>query len=38
VGLCNAVGGGLIRDILVREEPIMFKPGQLYVLARWAAA
>jgi uncharacterized membrane protein YeiH len=33
VGLVNAVGGGLIRDILVREEPIMFKPGQLYSLA-----
>jgi uncharacterized membrane protein YeiH len=36
VGLCNAVGGGLIRDILVREEPIMFKPGQLYTLAALA--
>jgi uncharacterized membrane protein YeiH len=33
VGVCNAVGGGLIRDVLVREEPLMFKPGQLYVLA-----
>src|SRR5262249_8422878 len=33
VGMCNAVGGGLMRDILVREEPLMFKPGQLYVLA-----
>jgi uncharacterized membrane protein YeiH len=33
VGLCNAVGGGLIRDVLVREEPLMFKPGQLYAIA-----
>jgi uncharacterized membrane protein YeiH len=33
VGVCNAVGGGLIRDVLVAEEPIMFKPGQLYSLA-----
>jgi uncharacterized membrane protein YeiH len=33
VGMCNGVGGGLLRDILVREEPLMFKPGQLYVLA-----
>ena len=33
VGLCNAVGGGLMRDILAREEPIVFKPGQLYSLA-----
>jgi uncharacterized membrane protein YeiH len=32
VGLCNAVGGGLIRDVLVREEPMVLKPGQLYVL------
>jgi uncharacterized membrane protein YeiH len=33
VGLCNAVGGGLIRDVLVREEPLLLKPGQLYFLA-----
>ena len=33
VGICNAVGGGLLRDVLVREEPLVFKPGQLYTLA-----
>lgn len=33
VGICNAVGGGLLRDVLVREEPMVFKPGQLYTLA-----
>jgi len=33
VGMCNAVGGGLLRDVLVRDEPLMFKPGQLYSLA-----
>jgi uncharacterized membrane protein YeiH len=33
VGMCNAVGGGLLRDVLVREEPLVFKPGQLYTLA-----
>ena len=33
VGMCNAMGGGVLRDILVREEPLVFKPGQLYVLA-----
>jgi uncharacterized membrane protein YeiH len=33
VGMCNAIGGGLIRDVIAREEPLMFKPGQLYVLA-----
>lgn len=33
VGVINAVGGGLLRDVLVREEPLMFKPGQFYALA-----
>jgi uncharacterized membrane protein YeiH len=36
VGVINAAGGGLLRDILVREEPLLFKPGQLYVLAALA--
>ena len=36
VGVCNAVGGGLMRDILAREEPILLKPGQLYALAALA--
>jgi uncharacterized membrane protein YeiH len=29
----SGVGGGLLRDILVREESLLFKPGQFYVLA-----
>ena len=33
IGAVNACGGGLLRDVLVREEPFMFKPGQFYVLA-----
>ncbi len=33
VGVINACGGGVIRDVLVREEPLVFKPGQFYVLA-----
>ena len=33
VGVVNAVGSGLIRDVLVREEPLLFKPGQFYVFA-----
>ena len=33
VGVVNAAGGGLLRDVLVREEPLLFKPGQFYVLA-----
>jgi uncharacterized membrane protein YeiH len=36
VGVCNAVGGGLIRDVLVREEPLILKPGQLYAIAALA--
>lgn len=38
VGVINASGGGLLRDVLVREEPLLFKPGQVYVLAALAGA
>jgi len=31
-GTLTAVGGGLVRDVLVREEPLLFKPGQFYAL------
>jgi uncharacterized membrane protein YeiH len=30
VGVFNATGAGIIRDVLVREEPIIFRPGQFY--------
>ena len=30
VGVVNAVGGGVLRDVLTREEPVLFKPGQFY--------
>ena len=33
VGVVNAVGGGLLRDLFTGEEPLLFKPGQFYVLA-----
>ena len=36
VGVCNAVGGGLVRDVLVREEPMLLKPSQLYAVAALA--
>jgi uncharacterized membrane protein YeiH len=36
VGVCNAVGGGLIRDVLVREEPVLLKPGTLFAIAALA--
>ena len=32
VGTINAVGGGLLRDVLTREVPLLFKPGQFYAL------
>jgi uncharacterized membrane protein YeiH len=32
IGVINAAGGGLLRDIITREEPLVFKPGQFYVL------
>ncbi len=32
VGLVNAVGGGVLRDLLCREGPLVFKPGQFYFL------
>ena len=31
-GTITAVGGGLMRDILVRDEPLLLKPGQFYAL------
>jgi len=33
VGVINAGGGGLLRDVLVREEPLVFQAGQFYLLA-----
>lgn len=32
VGVINAAGGGLLRDVITREEPLVFRPGQFYVL------
>lgn len=29
VGMVNAVGGGILRDVLIRREPSMFQPGTL---------
>jgi uncharacterized membrane protein YeiH len=29
VGVVNAVGGGVLRDVLVREEPLVFRPSEL---------
>jgi uncharacterized membrane protein YeiH len=38
IGVINAVGGGLLRDVLVREEPVLFKPGEYYALVAMAGA
>lgn len=37
VGVLNAAGGGILRDVLTREEPLVFKPGQFYVLVAFFA-
>jgi uncharacterized membrane protein YeiH len=36
VGVLNAVGGGVLREVLVREEPLIFRPGEFYALAAMA--
>jgi uncharacterized membrane protein YeiH len=33
VGVTNAVGGGVLRDLLLRKEPEIFKPGTIVALA-----
>jgi uncharacterized membrane protein YeiH len=33
IGGVNAVGGSVLRDVLSREEPLLFKPGEFYALA-----
>ena len=38
VGVINAVGGGVLRDLLCREEPLVFRPGQFYLLTALAGA
>lgn len=38
IGVLNAAGGGILRDVLTREEPLVFKPGQFYVLAAFLGA
>ena len=36
VGVANAVGGSVLRDVLSHEEPLLFKPGEFYALAALA--
>lgn len=36
VGMLNGVGGGVLRDIIIREEPLVFKPSEHYAGAALA--
>jgi uncharacterized membrane protein YeiH len=38
LGVVNAVGGSVVREVLVREEPLIFRPGEWYALAALAGA
>ncbi|WP_245651166.1 trimeric intracellular cation channel family protein [Paramagnetospirillum marisnigri] len=38
IGVINAVGGGVIRDLITREEPLVFRPGEFYAAAAFAGA
>ncbi len=38
LGVVTAVGGGLLRDTLSREEPLIFRPGHFYTLAALAGS
>lgn len=38
LGVVTAVGGGLLRDTLSREEPLIFRPGHVYTLAAVAGS
>ena len=33
VGLANAIGGSVLRDLLTGKETLLFRPGEFYVLA-----
>jgi uncharacterized membrane protein YeiH len=36
VGVINAVGGGVLRDLMTREAPLIFRPGEFYAAASLA--
>ena len=33
VGLANAIGGSVLRDLLTGKETLLFRPGEFYILA-----
>lgn len=38
IGVTNGVGGSILRDIITREEPLLFKPGQYYAATAFVGA
>lgn len=36
IGFLNAIGGGVLRDVLVRVEPEIFRPGTFFAVAALA--
>jgi uncharacterized membrane protein YeiH len=38
IGVINAVGGGMIRDLITREEPLVFRPGEFYAAAAFVGS
>ncbi|KIM00360.1 membrane protein [Paramagnetospirillum magnetotacticum MS-1] len=36
IGVVNAVGGGMLRDLMTREDPLIFRPGEFYAAAALA--
>jgi len=38
VGVANAVGGGILRDVITGDRPLVLRPGQLYALAAFGGS
>lgn len=38
IGVINAIGGGVIRDLMTRDEPLVFRPGEFYAAAALAGS
>jgi uncharacterized membrane protein YeiH len=38
IGVSNGVGGSILRDVLTRHEPLLFKPGQYYAATSFIGA
>jgi uncharacterized membrane protein YeiH len=38
VAMAASLGGGVLRDVLVNEVPLVMRPGTLYATAPWCGA